>query len=491
MRYLGIMAALRLTCTVVSAALLLLLISGAAGSPQAQTSEAAPAPISAGGAGPHVRPYKSRRGPLTEQEMGIARQAWGYFASFTQEKTGLANSVGRYPSTTLWDTASYISGAVAAHELGLIRKDEFDRRMFKLLGTVRNLKLFRGELPNKVYQTETGEMVDYANKPGEVGFSALDIGRFLVWLRILKHRYPYLGNSIDGVLLRWNFSRVVDQDGTLRGARLGKNGEVVYVQEGRLGYEEYAAKGFMLWGFTPTAARQVAPLGVFPICGVDVPFDARDPRVFQAQNYVVTEGYVLDGIELGWDLPGDHESDDATHTDGWRAEFADRIYKAQECRYETTGYMTARSEHNVQGGPFFVYDTIFASGYPWNTVTPRGDYSPDYAAIATKAAFSMWVLWDTPYTDILYEAVSGLFEPKSGYYEGLYENGSGPITTFTANNNGILLAALLYKAQGKLLTPPRRPGAEVWFTAMRDGEQRDRRNLPDPPPWLPPLKAGP
>ena len=491
MRYPGIMPAPRLVCTTAWAALLLLLVSGAAESPRAQTGEAAPVPVSAGGAGPHVRPYKSRRGPLTEQEMGIARQAWDYFASFTQEKTGLANSVGRYPSTTLWDTASYISGAVAAHELGLIQKDEFDRRMFKLLATFRNLKLFRGELPNKVYQTETGEMVDYANKPGEVGFSALDIGRFLVWLRILKHRYPYLGNSVDGVLLRWNFSNIVDRDGTLRGARLGNKGEVVYVQEGRLGYEEYAAKGFMLWGFAPTAARQAAPLGVFPICGVDLPFDARDPRVFQTQNYVVTEGYVLDGIELGWDLPGDHESDDATHTDGWRAEFADRIYKVQECRYETKGHLTARSEHNVQGAPFFVYDTVFSSGYPWNTVTPRGDYSPDHAAVATKAAFAMWALWDTPYTDVLYEAVSGLFEPKSGYYEGLYENGNGPIATFTANNNGILLAALLYKAQGKILTPPRRPGAEVWFTAMRDGEQRDRRNLPDPPPWLPPVKAGP
>ena len=66
----------------------------------------------------------------------------------------------------------------------------------------------------------------------------------------------------------------------------------------------------------------------------------------------------------------------------------------------------------------------------------------------------------------------------------VFENGSGPIEVFTANNNGILLAALLYKAQGKILTPPREPGAEVWFTAMRDGDLRERRNLPDQPAWL-------
>lgn len=479
-----------LAATLLLASSLLVPEPAAAAAQEAAPGEAA-VPVDQGGEGPYVRPFRSRHGALTEREMEIARKAWAYFATFTQESTGLANSVGRFPSTTLWDTASYISGAVAAHELGIITKTEFDARMYKLLGTFRGLKLFRGELPNKVYHTGTGEMVDYANKPGEIGFSALDIGRFLVWMRILKHRYPYLSNSIDGVLLRWNFSNVIDEDGTLRGARVDKNGKTIYPQEGRLGYEEYAAKGFMLWGFEAKAARSADPLGVIPICGVDIPFDARDPRVFHTQNYVVTEGYVLDGLELNWDLPGDTTSDDATHTDGWRAHFADRIYKAQECRYETTGYLTARSEHNVRGGPFFVYDTIYASGFPWNTVTPRGDYAPDYAAVATKAAFAMWALWDTDYTDLLFEAVADLVNPDGGYHEGLLENGGGPIDVVTANNNGILLAALLYKAQGKILTPPEVPGAEVWFTAYRDGEVRQRKSLPDPPPWLPPVKLKP
>lgn len=449
-----------------------------------------PVSVEEGGEGSFVRPYKSRHGPLTEQEMGIARAAWTYFATFTQADTGLANSVGSYPSTTLWDTASYVSGAVAAYELGIINKVEFDSRMYKLLATFKTMKLFRGQLPNKVYNTKTGEMVDYANKPGEIGFSGLDIGRFLVWMRILKNRYPYLGNSIDSVLLRWDYSNVVDKDGWLRGAHVNKKGELAYPQEGRLGYEEYSAKGFMLWGFAPVAARRPQPFATIPIFGVDVPYDARDPRVFQTSNYVVTEGYVLDGLELNWDLPGDYASDDATHTDGWRAAFADRIYLVQERRYKNTGFMTARSEHNVKGGPFFVYDTIFANGYPWNTVTPRGDYAPDYAAIATKAAFGMWALWDTPYTDLLFSAISDLYDPASGFYEGLLENGGGPMQVFTANNNGILLAALLYKAEGRILTPPKENNVEIWFTQYRDTEIRSRRNLPDPPPWLATVSSG-
>lgn len=436
----------------------------------------------------YVRRYKARRGFLNQREKEAAKIAWGYFEKFTQETTGLANSVGAYPSTTLWDTASYISGLVAAYELCLIEKTEFDKRILKLLTTFRALKLFRRELPNKVYHTKTGAQVDYTNKLGEIGYSALDIGRFLVWMRICRNRYPYLANTIDSLLLKWDFSRVLDDEGILYGAAIDKKTkETIYSQEGRLGYEEYAAKGFALWGFKTAFAHRAEPYLTTNIFGVRVPYDGRDPRVFHSQNYVVTESYLLDGLELNWDLPHDDSSSDLIHSDGWRAEFADRIYQVQHNRFEREGFMTARSEHNVKGPPYFTYDTIFSDGYPWNTVTPRGDYSPDHAAVATKAAFGLWALWDSYYTDILYDAVIELFNPERGFFEGLYETGGGHIEIQTANNNGILLASLLHKVQGRILTPGR-GGSEVWYTRFRDRDLRIKRRLPDPPQradWLP------
>lgn len=439
----------------------------------------------------YVRRYRDRRGRLTEREMASARAAWNYFEKFTQEATGLANSVGNYPSTTLWDTASYISGAVAAYELCLIEKPEFDERIFKLLTTFRSLVLFRGELPNKVYHTRTGEKVDYTNKSGEIGFSALDIGRFLVWLRILKNRYPYFGNSIDAVLLKWDFANAVSEEGLLYGAAIDKEtGDTLYAQEGRLGYEEYAAKGFALWGFDVSLAHRAEPFFTTSINGVLVPYDGRDPRVFHSQNYVVTESYLQDGLELGFDLPQDDVSPPWLHTDGWRAEFADRIYQVQENRYYKEGFMTARSEHNVKGAPYFVYDSIFSDGYAWNTVTPRGDFSPDHSAVASKAAIGLWALWDTPYTDILGQAILDLYHEENGFYEGLYERGQGIIEIHTANNNGIILAALLYKVQGPILTGNTHE-SEVWYTAFRDRDIRIRRGYPDPirqEGWLPALR---
>ncbi|WP_159180422.1 DUF3131 domain-containing protein, partial [Klebsiella pneumoniae] len=153
------------------------------------------------------------------------------------------------------------------------------------------------------YNTISGQKVNYQNKPGEIGFSALDIGRMLIWLKVIKERYPEYSNSIDNVVLGWDFSHVVDPCGTLYGAYL-ENGQPKYVQEGRLGYEEYGAAGFQLWGFNTCQASRPQPYELAEIYCVLVPYDSRDPRQTSQHNYVVSESYVLYGMEFGFDNPG-------------------------------------------------------------------------------------------------------------------------------------------------------------------------------------------
>lgn len=179
------------------------------------------------------------------------------FGFNSQTATGFVNAVQNYPSATMWDTASYLGALVAARQLGVIRREEFDTRLRTLLKTMNAIVLFRSELPNKVYQAQTAEKVDYANKPGEIGFSALDLGRLLIWLYIIKERFPEHANAIDDVL-RWDFSHVVDRCGTLYGALLAPDSKTQYVQEGRLGYEEYSAKGFQakLLNLHPSGNKQ-------------------------------------------------------------------------------------------------------------------------------------------------------------------------------------------------------------------------------------------
>ncbi len=82
----------------------------------------------------------------------MARIAWKYFENNYQESTGLVNAVNNYPSVTWWDAASYLAGTTSAYELGIIEKEEFDKRLVRFLTTLNTLDLFKGELPNKSLQ---------------------------------------------------------------------------------------------------------------------------------------------------------------------------------------------------------------------------------------------------------------------------------------------------------------------------------------------------
>lgn len=395
--------------------------------------------------------YDQRSGALTDAEMKMARVAWKYFENNLNRESGLVNAVDGYPSTTMWDTASYLAAIVAATELGVIDRKQSHDRLAAVIATFNRMQFFRDELPNKAYHAKTVEKVDYANKPGEIGFSAIDLGRLLIWLKIIKERYPEHAEGIDRFVLRWNFDHVVDQTGTLYGALLDKEKKLQYVQEGRLGYEEYAAKGFELWGIGTELASKPEPYETVTTHGVSIPFDSRDSRKTSQHNYVVSESYVLDGVEFNWDLALDRDTNDRRHSLGWMENFAHRVYQAQENRYRDTGIVTARSEHQLDQDPYFVYDTVFTDGFTWNTITDTGKHVPQFAAISLKAALGMWVLWKSDYTDLLFKTIAETYDPAKGYYEAILENGKGPIKAFTANNNGIMLESLLYKAQGKLL----------------------------------------
>ena len=129
---------------------------------------------------------------LCPVDLEIARIAWKYFENNYNKKTGLVNSADRYPSTTMWDTGSALAATVSAYELGLIDEKSFDERVVSLMSTLSEIKLFNDEAPNKAYNTMTGEMVDYNNKPSPdgIGVSTLDLARLVSWLQALSSLHP-------------------------------------------------------------------------------------------------------------------------------------------------------------------------------------------------------------------------------------------------------------------------------------------------------------
>ncbi|PSU34961.1 DUF3131 domain-containing protein [Photobacterium lutimaris] len=379
---------------------------------------------------------------LSEEEFVWANTAWAYFENNYQENTGLVNSVDGYPSTTMWDTASYLMGLLAAEKLNIISQSTFELRMEKVLHTLARLPLIDGKLPNKAYNTQTVQMVDYQNNPKEngIGWSAIDIGRILVPLNILVWQYPEFNTHVNAVLNHWAVG-VMIKDGYLYGSRPRKEGgaEMELVQEGRIGYEEYASKAMSLMGRDVfNAMKYIDYLEMRNIDGVDIPTDLRDPAKFHAHNYVVSESYILDSLEFG--------------ADSVSKIFAHRVYKAQENRYHRTGILTAVSEDNVDEAPYFVYNTVFSDGKEWNAITDQGDDASHLKTLSTKAAFGWYALYDTAYTDLLIADAKSLFSEEKGWYSGRYENDGRVNKAITANTNGIVLESLAYIENGALLS---------------------------------------
>jgi hypothetical protein len=373
---------------------------------------------------------------LTVQERQWAQAAWTYFKNNYQPSTGLANSVDQYPASTMWDTGSYLMALISAERLGLIAEAEFDDKMSRALASMARIPLFDGKLPNKNYNTISLAMVDYTNQPSVrgLGWSAIDVGRLLTPLNIVVWNFPRHSGEVKTLLKRWDLNLLL-QKGQLHGAAVDAGDQTVYLQEGRFGYEQYSAKSFALMGLdVNNALSYYDHLKLVSIDSVSVPTDDRRADQYHAHVYAVSEPYILDGLEYGWDASS--------------RIFARRLYQAQINRYKRTGVLTAVSEDNLDQAPYFAYNTVWADGKAWNTITDEGKDVSDFRSLSTKAAIGWMVLYRDDYTQRLANAMQGLFDPSKGWYAGRYERDGRPNRALTANTNAIVLESLCYLQNG-------------------------------------------
>ncbi|AJJ64580.1 DUF3131 domain-containing protein [Yersinia aldovae] len=385
------------------------------------------------------RPLTPNPRPLNPEEIIWAKAAWQYFVNNTQP-SGLVNSVDKFPSSTMWDTSSYFMAIISAQRIGIIQQDEFDSRISNALGALAKLPLFEDKLPNKAYNTQTLSMVNYINQPSTkgIGWSAIDISRMMVPLNILVWNYPQHAVEVNKVISHWKLNALVADD-QLQGSTINdKNQAVSLHQEGRMGYEQYAARTLQLVGINASLALDyTAHLQFIKVEGILVPDDIRISQKEGANTFIVSEPYILTGLELGFDL--------------YSSELAWRVFKAQENRFQRTGIYTSVSEDHVDTAPYFIYSTLHYSGNDWAVITEKGVRVDKLRQLSTKSAFSWYALWRTAYSEQTRRQLSGLMVPSKGWYAGIYEIDNKVNTSLNANTNGVVLESLAFINGGKLL----------------------------------------
>ncbi len=387
---------------------------------------------------------------LTEEGRFFSETAWTYFENNYHSNTGLVNAAENYPYTSIGEIAAYLSALMAAHQMEIIDERIFCQRVGKLVEWLNAMELYAGELPNLIYNASTGRMVGFDMQPGSAGFSALDIGRLLIWLKALKEEYPLFAEGVDKAVLRWNFCMALSKNGQLRSG-LKSDGQTKLRVEGRLGWEGYAARGYRLWGLTVKSSVS-SPLRYIDVYDKQIPYDPRTSTETGTPIYLTSTPFLLEGMEFNWSdhyLPERHpKGDDALD----RKKIARIIYQVQEERYRREGIMTARSENGVDRPPYAIIGTITAEGRLWPTISRSGQLHYDLSILSTRAIFGMWTLWDTPYTRFLLAAASCCFyEEGRGWYEGRYEKNWRINKVMVLETNAIILEAILHNLKGTLI----------------------------------------
>jgi hypothetical protein len=107
---------------------------------------------------------------------------------------------------------------------------------------------------------------------------------------------------------------------------------------------------------------------------------------------------------------------------------------------------------NINGDPYFVYNTVYTDGKAWKAITEEGIDASIFKTISTKAATGWSVLYQTPYCGTLLAAVKQLYYPEKGWYSGIFEESQQTNDVLTVNTNAIILEAFCFKKFGRLLS---------------------------------------
>ena len=383
-------------------------------------------------------PQKPTFAPLTPKELQYAQTAWAYFVQNTDTRTGLVPSVRKFQSMTMWDQGGYLMATVSAYKLNLISRDEATGRMLRTFNSVARLPLYQGQLPNKAYNINNLAMTDYANKPTPkgIGWSALDIMRFITGMLVVTEMFPELLPYAQKIIRAWDISQLAEA-GRFRGLAVRGQANGRYVQEGRIGYEQYAGRTGVRIGLPVEIAAQYEPIlrwqGYF---GLNLPGDIRTAETHGISAVTTSEPFLLEALEMGW-------RDDAF----W---VASHVFDAQIFRYNRTGQVTALSEDHIKGPPYFAYNALLVDYDPFKSVTARRQDVSNKSSISTKASFGWWATMRHPYAAELIKTVENL-QTDHGWYAGLFEVDMSPNAILTLNTNAVILEALHYKAHGPLL----------------------------------------
>lgn len=363
---------------------------------------------------------------LNREELLLAKKAQYYIERNWNKNTGLIDSVQGYHHATLWDIASGIGAVLALENLNLISSFDATSRLTKTLTTMVKMPLYNDELPNREYNTKTALPSGSLSKTASNGngWSALDIGRLLIWLEITKQYKPELTPLITLITQKWQLSRAVNKQSLYGELKTKKS--TSYRQEGRLGYLQYAAQGYQFSGFDVSVAFKSTNTAVIVQGSQFVYIDQRNLPFF------TSDSYVLQAIELG-------------SPEVWWNQL-ETVYQLHKKNYLETNVLRVFAEDSMNRKPWFSYNNINIYGKPWLSTNTRGKVITNPQLFSNKVAFAFSVLFSDSFSQQLADKVVANSLSQRSVPTGLYKD-NAINTAYNINTNSLILVALWFKSR--------------------------------------------
>jgi hypothetical protein len=369
--------------------------------------------------------------PLTDQERAFYQQlgkdAWRYIDANYGKNTGLVAATPDWEHTTLWDIGAQLFAVYSARQIGVITQAEYAKRMTLTLNTLEKLRLYRDMAFNRIYSTSDG-----STDVGRGGWSATDMGRFLLALKLIETKDPQFAEQARRIATRNKFDQMT-KDGYLLGQMIGDHGKPWTFQEGRIGYEQYVAQGFAQWGAKVDKAltyKQNAEQ--VKVLGVNLPQDKRyDDRL-------LSEPVILYAIEMGLNPE--------------MSALGSGLLKAQEARFKQTGNVTIASEDAVGIAPhYFYYYCVLCNRKPFIIDIVTGKANLDKPRwVSTKGALGWHAIMPSDYTKMAFDAVAKAHDPKRGWASGVFEGTGQSTNTYDVNTASVLLEIAAFQLGGRI-----------------------------------------
>lgn len=341
-----------------------------------------------------------------DQWLEWARIAWEYFEPGigVNPSTGLHYATSGWHRFTDWDLGVYIQAVIDAEKLGILARDDTwgaNYRLEKVLSFLESRQLSADGLPYAQYSADSGSV------PGDIGggtSTPSDSGKLLLALDDLRAYRPDLTTRINSLVGRHNFQKFAD----------GK-----YFSDSDI-YPWYVAQGYSAFGYSTPQLGAVESLGngsFVDVYGLSLP-----------KAWVTSEPLVSAILE--------------NRSGGLYRTYADRVFTAQQRRYEATGKLTAFSEGSYLAPQYYVYEWIVTTyGETW-VVYANGKI--DTVPLAySKIAFAFHAIYDNQYTSVLVNELSPIHSTQ-GFYEGRTEEGAR-LEILSDKTNGMILAAARYR----------------------------------------------